>query len=212
LEYVNDPLSSDRQYQYEGQEEQGPSHPRSRAINTLFALPVTERPLTYLLVPSLHYGYRSIFRSFYPAGSGLFWEVSRSLSLFGLPTYYGPLSSPSVLELAFLRAHCPSKYCGATPSVFHSRSAQLFLILSFITSFVAAIVLTMLRFYYEDMESPTRMDAALACSPILLFDLSAFFLLRGRCSSYRQRKGYWGGTVIGWHVSALLLFCAALSV
>jgi hypothetical protein len=70
----------------------------------------------------------------------------------------------------------------------------------------------MLRFYDENMEKPTRTDAALACSPILLFDLSAFFLVSGASYLHQQRLGPWGGTVLAWYLSALLLFCATLSV
>jgi hypothetical protein len=91
------------------------------------------------------------------------------------------------------------------------RLGQTLLPMSFLTSFTAIIITTILLFSYESVEHPMRIDLVVACSPIVLFDMSAVLLLAGTSYSSRQRIGHRYGRVVAGFLVGTLAFCTAIS-
>jgi hypothetical protein len=87
-----------------------------------------------------------------------------------------------------------------------------FLCSSAITGVVSAILATMLLFSFEGLERASRLDLAVAWSPLVLLDLSVFEFLVGTVCWYAEKNARWRGAVMATQLTGMLGLSIALSV
>lgn len=137
-----------------------------------------------------------------PIHAQLFPSFRRIIGCYGLLVYLSSLCCVlATLQTVF----------GLRPRTSVERLGQTLLTMSFLTSFTAIIITITLLFCYESVEHPMRIDLVVACSPIVLFDVSAVLLLAGTPYSSRQRIGRWYGRVVDGLLVGALAFCTAIS-
>jgi len=98
------------------------------------------------------------------------------------------------------------------PSIGISQVGEGFLCSSAITSLLAAVMATMLLFVFEGVERATRMDLAVAWSPLVLLDISIIEFLIGIVCWYCGKNVRWRGALMATQLVGLLGICIALSL
>ncbi|CAJ2502124.1 Uu.00g049770.m01.CDS01 [Anthostomella pinea] len=81
-----------------------------------------------------------------------------------------------------------------------------------LTLVTAVMVATMLLFKYRDFEEPTRLDLAVAWTPLVLLDLSIVELILGLVIWYGSKNGGWRMGVIVAQLFVFLTLAVAMAV
>jgi ABC-type xylose transport system permease subunit len=87
-----------------------------------------------------------------------------------------------------------------------------FLCSSAITALLAAVLATMLMFVFQGVEQATRMDLAVAWSPLVLLDLSIIEFLIGIICWYCAKNNTWRGVVMLAQLCSLLGLTIVFSI
>ncbi|KAK2022030.1 hypothetical protein LX32DRAFT_603618 [Colletotrichum zoysiae] len=83
---------------------------------------------------------------------------------------------------------------------------------SAITAVLSAVMATMLLFAFEGTERASRIDLAVAWSPLVLLDISIFEFLIGMTCWYCGRNVTWRGVLMAVQLAWLMGFCVVLSI
>ncbi|KAK1994412.1 hypothetical protein LX36DRAFT_660599 [Colletotrichum falcatum] len=83
---------------------------------------------------------------------------------------------------------------------------------SAITAVVSAVMATMLLFTFEGAEQASRLDLAVAWSPLFLLDVSILEFLVGMACWYYGKNVPWRGVLITVELTWLLACCLVLSI
>lgn len=97
------------------------------------------------------------------------------------------------------------------PSTGLSQVGEGFFCSSAITALLAAVMATMLLFSFEGVEKATRMDLAVAWSPLVLLDISIVEFLIAIVCWYCGKNVRWRGALMATQLVCLLGICVALS-
>lgn len=92
-----------------------------------------------------------------------------------------------------------------------SLTGEGFLCSSAITGVVSAVLATMLLFSFEGLERASRLDLAVAWSPLVLLDLSVLEFLVGTVCWYVDKNVRWRGAIMATQLAVLLGFTLTLS-
>ena len=92
-----------------------------------------------------------------------------------------------------------------------TRVAEGFLVSSASTSVISGMLATMLRFRFEDQDSATRKDYALAWAPLVMLDWSIFAFLVGLLLWYGEKSNAWRTALVGSQTAALLAFASGVA-
>jgi hypothetical protein len=92
------------------------------------------------------------------------------------------------------------------------RVSEGFLCSSSITAVVSAVAATMLLFQFEGVEKITRLDLAIAWSPLVLLDCSIVEFLVGMVCWYSSKNLQWRSALMGTQLAALMGICTGLSL
>lgn len=137
-----------------------------------------------------------------PINAQVYLGFRRVISLYYLLIYLSSFSCVLATLQTFIMLR---------PRTSMERLGQTLLIISFLTSFMALVITTMLLFCYEFLKDPLQIDLIVAYSPIVLFDVSAILLLTGTLYLSRQRTGYWCGRIVAGALVGLLGLCSMIS-
>ncbi|KAL4993243.1 hypothetical protein BDV10DRAFT_29892 [Aspergillus recurvatus] len=92
------------------------------------------------------------------------------------------------------------------------RTSEGFLCSSAITAVLSAVLATMLLFQFEGQEKATRIDLAIAWSPLVLLDLSILEFLIGIVCWYYGKSAYWRGALMATQFTFLIFGCVIVSI
>lgn len=92
-----------------------------------------------------------------------------------------------------------------------TRVAEGFLVSSASTSVISGMLATMLRFRFEDQDSATRKEYALAWAPLVVLDWSIVAFLIGLLLWYGDKSNAWRTALVGLQTAALLAFTCGVA-
>ncbi|KAK1953630.1 hypothetical protein LY78DRAFT_708263 [Colletotrichum sublineola] len=98
------------------------------------------------------------------------------------------------------------------PSSGISLVAEGFLCSSAISAVLSAVMATMLLFAFEGIERASRVDLAVAWSPLVLLDISIVEFLLGMICWYWGKNAPWRGALMAVQLTWLMGFCVVLSI
>ncbi|WQF84252.1 hypothetical protein CDEST_09266 [Colletotrichum destructivum] len=98
------------------------------------------------------------------------------------------------------------------PSSGPSQVGEGLLCSSAITAVLSAVMATMLLFAFEGIERASRMDLAVAWSPLVLLDISILEFLVGMTCWYCGKNVPWRGALMAVQLTWLMGFCVVLSI
>ena len=93
-----------------------------------------------------------------------------------------------------------------------TRVAEGFLVSSLSTSVISGMLATMLRFRFEDQDSATVKEYALAWTPLIVLDWSIVSFLIGLLLWYGDKSNVWRTALVGLQTAALLAFSCGVAI